>query len=67
MVFFAALALFILLVAILAILASAMQGIFDVALYSYAKTGQVPSAFNRELVEGAFAPSATQKFGPGNI
>jgi hypothetical protein len=67
MVFFVALALFIVLVAILAILASAMQGIFVVALYTYAKTGQVPSAFNRELVEGAFAPSATQRFGPGNI
>ncbi|MFA5221118.1 MAG: DUF6159 family protein [Methanoregula sp.] len=67
MVFFAALALFIVLVAILAILASAMQGIFVVALYTYAKTGQVPSAFNRELVEGAFAPAATQRFGPGNI
>ena len=67
MVFFAALALFIVLVAILAILASAMQGIFVVALYTYAKTGQVPSAFNREMVEGAFAPAASQRFGPGNI
>lgn len=67
MVFFAALALFIVLVAILAILASAMQGIFVVALYTYAKTGQVPSAFNRDMVEGAFAPAPSQGFGPGNI
>ncbi len=65
LVFFAAIALFIVLIAILSILASAMQGIFVVALYTYAKTGQVPSAFNRELVERAFTPKG-QKFG-GNI
>ena len=65
LVFFAAIALFIVLVAILSILASAMQGIFVVALYTYAKTGQVPSSFNRELVEGAFTPKG-QMFG-GNI
>jgi len=65
LVFFAAIALFIVLIAILCILASAMQGIFVVVLYTYAKTGQVPSAFNRELVEKAFTPKG-QKFG-GNI
>ena len=65
LVFLAAGALFIVLIAILAILASAMQGIFVVALYTYAKTGQVPSVFNRELVEGAFKPK-TRTFG-GNI
>ena len=64
-IFLAAGALFIVLIAILAILASAMQGIFVVALYTYAKTGQVPDAFNRGLVEGAFAPKSMQ-FG-GNI
>ena len=64
-IFFAAIALFVVLIAILAILASAMQGIFVVALYTYAKTGQVPDAFNRGLVEGAFAPKSMQ-FG-GNI
>jgi hypothetical protein len=64
-IFLAAGALFIVIIAILAILASAMQGIFVVALYTYAKTGQVPSAFNRELVAGAFTPKG-QKFG-GNI
>lgn len=62
LVVYAAVALFIVLVAILAILASAMQGIFVVALYIYAKTGRVPAAFDRELVEGAFAPG-TRKFG----
>ena len=64
-IFLAAGALFIVLIAILAILASAMQGIFVVALYTYAKTGQVPSVFKRELVERAFTPKG-QKFG-GNI
>ena len=64
-IFFAAIALFVVLIAILAILASAMQGIFVVALYTYAKTGRVPDAFNRGLVEGAFAPKSMQ-FG-GNI
>jgi hypothetical protein len=65
LVFFAAIAIYIVLIAILAILASAMQGIFVVALYIYAKTGQVPPVFNRDLVEGAFTPRS-QKFG-GNI
>jgi len=64
-IFLAAGALYIILIAILAILASAMQGIFVVALYTYAKTGQVPSVFKRELVERAFTPKG-QKFG-GNI
>jgi hypothetical protein len=65
--FFVALALFIVLVAILAILASAMQGIFTVALYTYAKTGSAPGIFAPGVVEGAFAPSQQQQFGPGNI
>jgi hypothetical protein len=65
--FFVALALFIVLVAVLAILASAMQGIFSVALYTYAKTGSAPGIFAPGVVEGAFAPSQRQQFGPGNI
>lgn len=66
MIFFAALALFIVLVAILSILSSAMQGIFVVALYTYAKTGQLPAAFSRDLVEGAFTPASSLQSG-GNI
>jgi len=66
-IFFAALALFIVLIAILAILASAMQGIFVVALYTYARTGEVPGGFDRNLVTGAFAPAASRLSGPGNI
>ena len=52
----AAVALYLVLVAVLAILASAMQGVFVVALYLFAKTGRVPDAFDRGLVEGALAP-----------
>ncbi|MCU0632543.1 MAG: DUF6159 family protein [Methanolinea sp.] len=56
LLFMGALALFIVLVAILAILASAMQGIFVVVLYTYARTGEVPGGFDRNLVSGAFGP-----------
>jgi len=62
-----AFALLIVFVAVLAILASAMQGIFTVALYTYAKTGSAPGIFAPGLVEGAFAPANRQNFGPGNI
>ena len=62
-----AFSLLIVLVAVLAILASAMQGIFTVALYTYAKTGSAPGIFAPGLVEGAFAPVNRQNFGPGNI
>ena len=51
-----ALATFIVLVVILAVTASAMQGIFVTALYTYAKTGTVPQAFDRDLIAGAFVP-----------
>lgn len=63
-VFFAALALFLLLVVILAVVYSAMQGIFVTALYTYAKTGTVPSAFNPDLIRNAFLP---KQAGPGNL
>jgi hypothetical protein len=53
-VFGIALVLFIGLVIVLAVVAAAMQGIFVTALYSYAKTGTVPSAFNRDLIQNAF-------------
>ena len=65
--FYIALALFVVLVAVLAILSSAMQGIFTVALYTYAKTGSAPGIFASGVVENAFAPSRRQQFGPGNI
>jgi len=55
-VFMAALALFLLLVVVLAVVYSAMQGIFVTALYTYAKTGTVPTAFNPGLIKNAFQP-----------
>jgi len=57
------LALFLVLIAILAVLASAMQGIFVTALYTYAKTGKVPDAFEPDLIRNAFVP----KQNTGNI
>jgi hypothetical protein len=56
LIFGAALALFLIFIVILAVIYSAMQGIFVTALYAYAKTGSVPPAFNRDLIQNAFAP-----------
>jgi hypothetical protein len=53
-VFGVALVLFIGLVIVLAVVASAMQGIFVTALYTYARTGTVPSAFRSDLIQNAF-------------
>jgi hypothetical protein len=39
---------------ILAVIASAMQGIYITALYTYARTGTVPSAFRTDLIQNAF-------------
>ena len=55
-VFGIALALFLILVVLLAVTYSAMQGIFVTALYTYAKTGSVPSAFDKNLIQNAFVP-----------
>ena len=41
-----------------------MQGIFVTALYTYAKTGTVPSAFNQDMIQNAFMP---KQAGPGNL
>ena len=61
--FIFALAAFVMLIIVLAVVAAAMQGIFITALYQYAKTGTVPSAFNHDLIANAFVP----KQGSGNI
>jgi hypothetical protein len=53
-VFVIALVLFIGLVILLAVVAAAMQGIFVTALYTYARTGSVPSAFRGDLIQNAF-------------
>jgi hypothetical protein len=63
--FLLAIALLVIVVAILAIVASAMQGIFVTALYTYARTGTVPSSFNKDLIENAFMPK--QGSTQGNI
>jgi ABC-type multidrug transport system fused ATPase/permease subunit len=63
-IFGVTLVLFILLVVVLAIVASAMQGIFVTALYTYARTGTVPAGFDKNLIQNAFVPKLA---GPGNI
>lgn len=62
----AGVAVYLLFVVILAIVASALQGVFNTALYLYAKNGVVPSAFSQELVENTFVPKKS-RMGPGNI
>lgn len=64
LIFYAALAIFLLMIVVLAVVYYAMQGIYVTALYTYAKTGTVPSAFNRDLVQNSFVP---KQAGPGNI
>lgn len=56
-IFGIALVLFIGLVIVLSVVAAAMQGIFVTALYTYAKTGTVPSAFRQDLIQNAFVPT----------
>jgi hypothetical protein len=64
MIFGAALVLFVVFIVVLAVVYSAMQGIFVTALYAYAKTGTVPTAFNKDLIQNAFLP---KQAGPGQI
>jgi hypothetical protein len=59
-----ALVLFIALVIVLAVVAAAMQGIFVTALYSYAKSGTVPAAYTKDLIQNAFVQ---KQGGSGNI
>jgi hypothetical protein len=41
---------------VLAAVASAVKGIFNVALYRYATKGEVPAGFSPDLMQGAFTP-----------
>jgi len=41
---------------ILAIISSALSGVFVTALYNYANTGKVPSVYSPEVIESAFKP-----------
>lgn len=52
------LALFILYILMLSVLMSAVQGIFNAALYRYACFKQVPAAFDAELVKSVWTPKS---------
>ncbi|MDD1724976.1 MAG: DUF6159 family protein [Methanospirillum sp.] len=66
-VIIAAVSLYLLLLVILFVMVNAMQGIYNTALYLYAKNGTVPSVFSKELIEQAFMPKKTGTFRGGNI
>lgn len=59
--------LYVLLLVILFVLGNAMQGVFNTALYLYAKNGVVPEGFSKELIENAFAPGNQYYNHGGNI
>jgi len=50
------LAIFIIYIAILMVIGSGLQGVYNTALYLYATTGNVPEAYSKELIANAFAP-----------
>jgi hypothetical protein len=54
--FLVLLAVFIIYLAILMVIGSSLQGVYNTALYLYATTGNVPEAYSKELIENAFAP-----------
>jgi hypothetical protein len=41
---------------LLSVIGSAVQGVFNAALYRYACDQQVPAGFSRDLIQGAWAP-----------
>lgn len=47
---------------VLFILGASLNGIFAAALYNYASTGEVPSAYSPGLIENAFGPRSTGGF-----
>jgi hypothetical protein len=55
-VFIVLVAVYVIYLAVLMVIATALQGIYNTALYLYAKTGTVPDAFTKEMVETAFVP-----------
>lgn len=59
--------LYVLLLVLLFVLGNAMQGVFNTALYLYAKDGVVPVGFSRELIESSFAPRNQPPYQGGNI
>jgi len=41
---------------VLSVMSSAVQGVFNAALYRYACDQAVPPGFSRELIQGAWSP-----------
>ncbi|WOF17190.1 hypothetical protein F1737_11120 [Methanoplanus sp. FWC-SCC4] len=70
-VFAGMIALTIIVFALTSVIVSALQGILVALLYHYAKTGEISSLVERELIEGAFVEKKTNKktgeFIPGQI
>jgi Family of unknown function (DUF6159) len=54
--FLVLLAVYIIFLALLIVIGSSLQGVYNTALYLYATTGNVPEAYSKELIENAFAP-----------
>lgn len=44
----------------LGIVSSSLNGIFITALYNYANTGKIPSAYSSEIIENAFKPKISR-------
>lgn len=55
-VFFISLGLYVIAMIILSIVSTTLSSIFKLALYNYARTGQVPAGFSSEVVIGAVQP-----------
>jgi len=48
-------------IVVVLLIASALSSIFSTALYIYATTGQVPSAFSPDLIKGAYRSKSSKK------
>ena len=55
-IFIVLLAVFLIYIAVLMVIGSGLQGIYNTALYLYATSGTVPQAYTKEIVENAFVP-----------
>ncbi|PWR71352.1 DUF6159 family protein [Methanospirillum lacunae] len=63
----AAVSLYLLILIVLFVMVNAMQGIYNTALYLYAKNGTVPDVFSKDLIENAFKQKNETSFQGGNI
>lgn len=62
-----AVSLYLLLLIVLFVMVNAMQGIYNTALYLYAKNGTAPDVFSKDLIENAFKEKNSTGFQGGNI